>query len=631
MSLLEGMSPERLKGMSLEELHVLAREIRETILRAVSSNGGHLAPNLGVVELTIALHRVFDSPRDKIIWDVGHQCYAHKLITGRYDRFETLRRFGGLSGFPKREESPHDVFNTGHSSTSISAALGYALARDLQGDDFKVVAVIGDGALTGGMAYEALNHAGHAACDLIVILNDNEKSINDNVGAMARYLSRLRTDPAYFRHKHELESWLKGLPVVGKRVADWAERIKDSLKYLVVPGMLFEELGFTYLGPIPGHNLEVLIEVLSRARGMKGPVLIHVLTKKGKGYKPAEKNPDLFHGISEFDLETGEIFSGNGPPTFTEVFGETLMDLAERDARIVAITAAMADGTGLGGFAARFPRRFIDVGIAEQHAVTLAAGLAAQGLRPVVAIYSTFLQRAYDQIIHDVALQGLPVIFCLDRAGLVGEDGETHHGVFDLSYLRTIPGLTIMVPRNENMLRSMLYTAVNLEGPVAIRYPRGRGIGVPREEPVAIPVGRGEELRKGRDATVLAVGPVVYKALEAAESLAQFGFSVGVVDARFVHPLDEELIVELARETNCILTVEENIGAGGFGGAVGELLHREGIASRLSCLALPSEFIPHGKAEELRERYGLSAAAIAGRLRELLEGRGERSGVRVYR
>lgn len=625
MKILENISsPADLRRLTLEQLESLAQEIRAEIIKVVSQNGGHLAPNLGVVELTLALHLVFDSPRDKIIWDVGHQCYVHKLLTGRRERFATLRQFGGLSGFPKRTESPHDVFNTGHSSTSISAALGMALARDLKGENFKVVAVIGDGALTGGMALEAMNHAGHLKTDLIVVLNDNEMSIAGPVGALSAYLSRLRTDPRYSRSKEEIEILLKRLPRVGPKFLHLMERLKDSFKYLVIPGMFFEELGFTYLGPIDGHNIAQLREVLQQAGRMRGPVLVHVLTKKGKGYPPAEARPEVFHGVSSFDPRSGEILTAGGPPTFTSVFGAELVRQGEKDERIVAITAAMPEGTGLLPFAQRFPRRFFDVGIAEQHAVTLAGGLAAMGLKPVVAIYSTFIQRAVDQIIHDIALMGLPVTLVLDRAGLVGEDGETHHGVFDIALLRCIPGMVLMAPKDEQELRHMLVTALSIKGPAVLRYPRGQGVGVPLEGAARpLPVGRGEVLREGTQAVIVALGPLVYTALEAAKTLAERGIEVAVINPRFIKPLDTELITAWARRTGHVVTLEEHVVAGGFGSAVLEALSAANCKEvKVKCLGLEDAFVTHGKPQVLREHLGLTAPRVAVEVEKLLQSQG---------
>nr|WP_205664629.1 1-deoxy-D-xylulose-5-phosphate synthase [Ammonifex thiophilus] len=604
-------APEDLKALSLAELEELAAELRDFIVNTVAHTGGHLAPNLGVVELTLALYRVFDFPRDKIIWDVGHQCYVHKIITGRKERFSTLRQLGGISGFPSREESPYDIFGTGHASTSISAALGLAKARDLAGDHYAVVAVIGDGALTGGMALEALNHAGHLQTDLIVVLNDNEMSISKNVGALANYLSRLRSDPAYRRLQKEFESLTSRLPGLGPRLRDFLSRLKGSVKYLVVPGMFFEELGFTYLGPVDGHHLPTLLHILERARALKGPVLVHVVTRKGKGYKPAEEDPDLYHGVGPFDPETGELHS-SPLPTYTEIFGRTLVRLAEEDPRIVAITAAMPSGTGLKLFAQRFPHRFFDVGIAEQHAVTFAAGLAAGGYRPVVAIYSTFLQRAYDQIIHDVCLQRLPVVFALDRAGIVGEDGATHQGLFDLAYLRSIPHMVVMAPADENELQHMLKTALTYEGPIALRYPRGAGLGVALDADLRpLPIGQGVVLREGRDVTLIAIGNMVPRALKAAEELAAQGISAAVINARFVKPLDTELLLRYAKRTRWVVTIEEGVLAGGFGSAVAECLTSCGLGEvKITRLGIEDTFVEHGHPEELRQKYGLDVQGI---------------------
>ncbi|HHP50579.1 MAG TPA: 1-deoxy-D-xylulose-5-phosphate synthase [Moorella mulderi] len=620
MKILPGInSPADLRGLSLQELEQLASEIREELIKTVSRTGGHLAPNLGVVELTLALHLVFQAPRDKIIWDVGHQCYVHKMITGRFSRFSSLRQFGGLSGFPKRSESEYDVFDTGHSSTSISAALGFALARDLAGEDYQVVAVVGDGALTGGMAFEALNHAGHLKTPFIVVLNDNEMSIAKPVGGLSAYLSRLRTAPFYSRSKEELENILQGLPW-GPTVLRFMDRVKDSLKYLLVPGMFFEELGFTYLGPIDGHNILQTKEVLERAKGLKGPVLVHVITVKGKGYGPAEKQPEIFHGIGPFDPQTGIPVKKPSPPTFTEVFGSELVRQAERDKRIVAITAAMPLGTGLVPFARRFPDRFFDVGIAEQHALTLAAGLAAGGFKPVVAIYSTFIQRGIDQIIHDIALMSLPVVIALDRAGVVGEDGETHQGLFDISLLRCVPNLILMAPKDEQELRHMLATALAQSGPAVLRYPRGAGIGVPLTGPARpLPVGKGEILREGGDMAVLALGPLVYEALKAAEGLAQEGIQAAVINPRFIKPLDRQLILEWAGRTGHLLTVEEHVVAGGFGSSVLELLTSQGLwGIKVKTLGVGDFFVPHGNPSLLKEKMGLTAEGIKQAAKDLL-------------
>ncbi|HMM21277.1 MAG TPA: 1-deoxy-D-xylulose-5-phosphate synthase [Selenomonadales bacterium] len=613
--------PKDVKKLSLTQLEKLAGEIRGLLIHTVSQNGGHLAPNLGVVELTLALHRVFDSPRDRIIWDVGHQAYVHKIITGRRREFSTLKQLNGISGFPKRSESPHDAFGTGHSSTSISAALGMALARDLSREQYHVLAVIGDGSLTGGQAYEALNHAGHVGTNLKVILNDNEMSIAKNVGAMAEYLAKMRTDPAYFKAKRDIEYLLKRIPSIGESVARTVERVKDSLKYLVVPGVIFEELGFTYLGPIDGHSLASLTEVLQTAKSIQGPVLVHVVTCKGKGYSPAECNAGKFHGVGPFCIETGEIIKNGTKPTYTGVFGDTLIQLAEDNRDIIAITAAMAEGTGLRKFAGRFPERFFDVGIAEPHALTLAAGLAAGGKRPVVAIYSTFGQRGYDQIIHDICLQDLPVTLAFDRAGVVGEDGPTHQGVFDLSYLRHIPNLTVMAPKDENELRHMLATAVAGAGPMAIRYPRGSGLGVNLEEPLRpLEIGRAEELRSGQNVVLVAVGAMVDPCLKASDLLAGRGINAGVVNARFVKPLDEDLLRKLARETGIIVTVEDNILAGGFGSAVLEYINSQNLHwAKVLRIGYPDRFIEHGSRNELLDRYKLTAEGIAATVGDYLQ------------
>lgn len=612
-------SPQDLHNLNITQLEQLAEEIRTTIINTVAVNGGHLAPNLGVVELTMALHRVFQTPRDKIIWDVGHQSYVHKLLTGRSKEFHTLRRYGGLSGFPRPDESEHDAFTTGHSSTSISAALGLALARDLMGDTNSVLAVIGDGAMTGGMAFEALNHAGHLKTDLIVVLNDNEMSISHNVGAMSGYLTRIRTDPKYSKGKDEFEQLMKRIPSIGSTVLKLAERFKDSLKYFLVPGVIFEELGFTYLGPINGHNIKSMINTLEQAKSLGGPVLVHVITEKGKGYAPAVEKADMFHGIGPFDVQSGTCIKSNDISTYTEIFGRTLVRLAEQDHRIVAITAAMCSGTGLNDFARLFPSRFFDVGIAEQHAVTLAAGLAKAGLKPVVAVYSTFLQRAYDQIIHDVCLQNLPVVFAVDRAGIVGDDGPTHHGLFDLSFLRSIPNINILAPANEKEVQDMLYTAINTESPCALRYPRGTGLGAALGQQCSeIPMGKAEVLTEGNDITILAVGNMAPVAVRAAEFLKDSGISATVINARFIKPLDEECIIKYAGYTGRLITVEENVLAGGFGSAVLELLGRTPARIMpnkdtidVKCLGIPDVFVEHGSQPLLREKYGLSPDYIA--------------------
>lgn len=603
--------PEDLKNLKIAELEELASEIRNYMIRTVADNGGHLAPNLGVVELTLALHSTFQSPRDQIIWDVGHQSYPHKLLTGRWDRFPTLRRYQGLSGFPKPAESEHDPFGTGHSSTSISAALGLALARDFFGGIYKVIAVIGDGAFTGGMAYEALNHAGHVKTDLIVILNDNEMSISSNVGAMSAYLGRIRSDPKYSRLKAEFEQMLNRIPLVGKKMVDSAERIRGGLKYLITPGMIFEELGLTYFGPVDGHNIAALKSTLRQAARMKGPVLVHVLTEKGKGYRYAEAAPERFHGIGPFDLSNGLPRSKKTSPTYTEVFGRTMLKLAAENPKIVALTAAMTGGTGLSKFAKQFPHRFYDVGIAEQHATGLAAALASGGLKPVVAVYSTFLQRAYDQMIHDVCLQKLPVVFAVDRAGIVGEDGETHQGIFDLSYLRSIPQMAVMAPRNEDELQHLLYTALyGAPGPAALRYPRDKGEGVALHEPHLLPWGKGELLREGEDLLIAAAGTTANAALDAAERLSKEGIEAAVINARFIKPLDEELILEWAGRCGRVLTVEENTLTGGFGSAVLELLAARDQILPVHRIGIGDRFVEQGPRAMILSLCGLDAEGI---------------------
>ncbi len=616
-------SPADLKGLSMAELKTLAKQVRRRLITTVSETGGHLAPNLGVVELTIALHTVFDSPKDKLVWDVGHQCYTHKLLTGRAEAFDTIRQWGGLSGFPRHSESEHDVFNTGHGSTSISAALGFATARDLRGGDEKVIAIIGDGALTGGMAFEGLNQAGARKVDMTVVLNDNEMSISPNVGAMSAYLSRMRVtlEPRMIQARADvarvLERWR-----LGDAMLVAMDRLRDSVKHLVVPGMLFEEIGFAYLGPIDGHDIEQLLGMFRHASRLRGPVLIHVLTKKGKGYKPAEADPSRFHGTRPFLLRSGAWTGEQDQPSYSKVFADSLIELAEKDERICAISAAMLVGTELEAFRERFPQRCFDVGMAEQHAVTYAAGLAAAGLRPVVAIYSTFMQRAYDQIIHDVALQRLPVVLCLDRAGLGGADGPTHHGVFDLTYLRSAPGLTVMAPKGEKELKDMLATALAIDGPSAIRYAAGVGPGVDYSgEPELLPIGKAQVITEGDDISILAVGRMVGNAARAVELLAEAGIWARLVNARFVQPLDEECLRQAAAETGKILTVEENVLAGGFGSAVGELLTEKQISAELRCVALPNEFIEHGSVEVLWQNAGLMPEQIAAVAAEMVDSR----------
>ncbi len=614
-------SPADLKDLNLRELEQVAAEIRQKIIETVSRTGGHLAPSLGVVELTIAIHYVFDTPRDKVIWDVGHQAYAHKLLTSRRDQFETLRTYGGISGFPKREESPYDTFDTGHSSTSISAGLGISVAKALKGEKAKVIAVIGDGSMTAGMAFEGLNQAGHTEKDLIVILNDNEMSIAPNVGAFSSFLSRKMRGRRFTNLKKELENFLKSVPGVGENIITLFRKSEDSLMTFFTPGMLFEAFKFQYIGPIQGHRIDLLIETLKNTLNLAGPVLVHVLTKKGKGYGPAEKNPTHYHGIGSFEVATGSPpeKATRLPPTYTKVFGDTMVELAAKEKRLFAITAAMPEGTGLNEFSKHYPDRFLDVGIAEQHAVTFAAGLATEGFKPVVAIYSTFLQRAFDQIIHDVCLPNLPVVFCIDRGGLVGEDGPTHHGHFDITYLRSLPNMTVMAPGDENELRRMVFTALGHTGPVAIRYPRGVGIGVPLEsEFKRLPMGKAKVLREGNDLLIIALGSMVFPSMEAAEQLEKEGLSVGVVNCRYVKPLDK-MLADYARPPGKVLVVEENIIQGGLGGAILELFNDVGLTDvTLKRIGLPDKFIEHGSLPFLREKYGLDKKGIAKEAKHLI-------------
>jgi len=592
-------SPADLKKLSYQELEVLSKELRDYVIKVVSENGGHLASNLGVVELTLALHRVFDTPGDKIVWDVGHQSYIHKIITGRRESFKTLRKINGISGFPKREESVYDSFETGHSSTSISAALGMAKARDLAGENYSVAAVIGDGALTGGMAFEALNHAGDFPTNLIVILNDNEMSISHNIGGLSNYLSKIRTEPAYFKMKGKIEAILNRIPVIGGSMFRGAERLRDWMKYLLVPGVIFEELGFKYFGPINGHDIRKLEDVIKRAKSYNGyPVLIHVVTTKGKGYSIAENKPDIYHGISPFFIENGELKSKNSRKTYSEIFGDTMLKLADKDNKIVAVSAAMAEGTGLSAFASKYKDRFFDVGIAEQHAVTFCAGLASEGFRPVFAVYSTFLQRAYDQIIHDVCMQKLNVVFAIDRAGIVGSDGETHQGVFDITYLRHIPNIRIMSPKDGNELSEMLKMALSLEGPTAIRYPRGKAKKFEFAH-APLELGKSEVLTEGEDGVIISEGNMVSIALEVCEKLKKAGRNFTLVNARFIKPLDEELLVGLSKKHKLIYTLEDNVVSGGFGSSILELLSRLRADVDVRIIGFDDSFIPHGEKEEL--------------------------------
>ena len=616
--------PEDIRKLDLVRLNRLAKEIREMIIDVVSRNGGHLASSLGTVELTLAIHYVFNTPRDKVVWDVGHQAYAHKIVTGRKNLFHTLRMKGGISGFPRREESLYDVFNTGHSSTSISAAIGMAEARCLNGGDFKILAVIGDGSISAGMAFEALNWAGDRSKDLIIILNDNELCISPNVGAMSSYLNRIMTGHTVTRFRTELKNFLKSIPSIGEQMVKFSKQVEESLKGLVLPGALFEELGFTYVGPLEGHRLDNLIKNLKNVRELPGPVLVHVITKKGQGYKFAEDDPAKFHGIAPFKIDTGEpVDEGTAPLSYTKMFGRTIIELARDNPRIVAVTAAMSEGTGLDEFAREYPGRFYDVGMAEQHGVTFAAGLATEGLIPVVAIYSTFLQRAYDQILHDVCLQKLPVVLALDRGGFVGADGPTHHGLFDFSYLRSIPNIIVMAPKDENELQHMLKTAVECGGPVSIRYPRGRGAGVPIDDVlVSLAVGKGEIVYDAADANlaIVAIGSTVYPAVAAAAKLKTEGINARVINARFVKPLDEGLLCETAGSIKRMITVEENVLMGGFGSAVLELFEEKGnhdvIIKRLG---IKDRFAEHATQKELRKMYGIDEEGIVGAARSMME------------
>jgi 1-deoxy-D-xylulose-5-phosphate synthase len=615
-------SPTDLKKLTLPELPQLAEEIRQFLIQKLSVTGGHLAPNLGVVELTLALHYLYNSPSDKLIYDVGHQAYVHKILTGRKDRFDTLRQKNGLCGFVKRSESKHDVWEAGHSSTSLSAAMGMALARDLMGGSNKVIAIIGDGALTGGMALEALNHIGHEKRNLMVVLNDNEMSIAPNVGAIHNYLGKVRSEKIYRKAKDELDWLLRKVPAIGGKLARTADRVKDSLKYLVAPdGMLFEEFGLKYFGPVDGHDIHKLIEAFKQADNVDGPVLVHVLTVKGKGYSPAEADSHKWHGITgSYKIESGQVVKPVGPPMYTEVFGNALIELADRDKRIVAVTPAMPGGSGLLKFAENFPDRMFDVGIAEQHAATMSAALAMEGMKPVFAVYSTFLQRAYDQVVHDICRQNLNVIFAIDRAGFVGADGETHQGVYDIAFLRHIPNMVLMMPKDENELRNMLKTAVDYDdGPIAVRYPRISGTGVAFDEAMApIEIGTWETVRDGDYAALLAIGPMVQVAEEAAELLKREGINVRVVNARFVKPLDEKMLLAIAKERIPLMVIEEGAVHGGLGSAILEFYTLHGIQPySIHINGVPDVFVEHATIKEQRAESGLTGDAIAKQLASL--------------
>lgn len=602
-------SPKDLKKLTLEEKETLSQEIRDLIIDVTSKNGGHVASNLGVVELTIALHSIFDTPKDKIVWDVGHQCYVHKILTGRREEFQNIRKLGGISGFPKICESEYDNFNTGHSSTSISIATGMARARDILNENYEVVAVIGDGSLTGGMALEALNDAGSSKANVKVILNDNEMSISKNVGGIPLYLSKMRTKTGYTRSNRKIKAIVNKIPYIGKPIISFAHYTKQIIKRAVFRNMYFEDIGFTYLGPVDGHNIKKLEDILERSKKIKGPVLIHVVTKKGKGYKLAEENPDKFHGISAYNKETGEVKKSKN---YSKVFGEKLVKIASEDKKIVAVTAAMRDGTGLKEFAEKFPNRFFDVGIAEQHALGLIAGMARAGLKPVLPIYSSFLQRGYDQIIHDIALSRIPVTVCIDRAGIVGNDGETHQGIFDLSFLSSIPNIVIMAPKNFEELDKMLEFGVNLDKPVFIRYPRG-GENFSFESTEDIELGKAEIVQEGTDLSIIAIGNMVGRAEEVASLLPEK--SVEIINARFLKPLDEETILNSIRKTGYCITIEDNLLKGGLGSAVVEAVNKSDIQDvKIKSFGYDDTFVEHGTVKELEDKYGLSAEKISGKL-----------------
>lgn len=609
--------PQDLRILTKQALHQLARDIRVRIIKTVSKTGGHLGSSLGVVELTLALHYVFDSPKDRIIWDTSHQAYTHKLITGRTKQFHTLRKYKGLSGFCNIKESVHDAFGTGHASTSISAALGIAKARDIKGDDNKIIAIIGDGSLTGGMAFEGLNNAGALQTDMIVILNDNKMSIGENVGALSERLRKVVLSQKYFDYLKKTEKFLKRFPTIGNQRIQQLVELQDKLRTFATPGLLFKEIGFRYFGPIDGHNLDDLIKALRMISKLKGPIFLHVITKKGKGYHIAEKDLYKCHGMSPFNIENGQAAKSNEIPTYTGVFGKTIVKLAEKNENIVAITAAMKNGTGLDEFAEEYPERFFDVGIAEEHAVTFSAGLAVNGLRPIVAIYSTFLQRAYDQIIHDVALQELPVIFCMDRAGFVGDDGPTHNGPFDIAYMRTVPNMTIMVPKDENELQHMMYTASIQCSPCSIRYPRGCGVGIKMDKQLKeLPIGKAEVVKKGKDLVIIACGPLVYDCILAARESKK---SVSVVNIRYVKPLDEKLILGLAKKTKKFITVEEGTVNGGLGSAILELFERNNVKTKVKVLGIPDKFIEHADQEKQKELCGLTKENVLKEIKRLVK------------
>ncbi len=612
--------PKDIKKLSSKELSKLATEVRRLILDTVSKTGGHLSPNLGIVEVTLALNYVFNPPDDKIIWDVGHQCYTHKILTGRKEKFHTLRQFNGLCGFPSREESEYDVYNTGHASTALSAAMGMAVARDKKGEKHEVIAVVGDGSLTGGMAWEALNQIGHHREKLIIILNYNEMSISPNVGAMSRYLSYLVSGQHYLRIKDHVKSILKHVPAVGKPMIKVARAVEETFKKIFFPGLVFEELGIRYIGPVQGHSLGSLIEVFEEAKSHSGPVLIHCVTKKGRGYQPAQSNPSQFHSASPFDVKTGKPKTGDKRPTYSTVFGNTMLDIAAKDKKVVAITAAMPEGTGLMSFGDKYPERFFDVGIAEQHAVDFATGLALEGYKPFVAIYSTFLQRAYDQLYHDVCLMDIPIVFALDRAGIVPDDGPTHQGINDIAYLGHLPNMIVMAPKDENELQNMLHSALSYAHPVAIRFPKGKAYGVAMDEsPKEIPLGKSEVIKEGKN-LLLALGSMVYPCLEAANRLEKEGISFSVVNARFAKPLDDKLILDMAKTGDFIITAEEAVSTGGFGSMVRAFLdEHEMFDIRFKSIGIPAEIYPLGKAEQIKSLYGLDVEGLVNSIKKFYE------------
>jgi len=610
-------SPKDVKELDRKELGRLAQEIRDLIIQVVSKTGGHLSPNLGVVELTLALHRIFDAEKDKIIWDVGHQCYTHKIITGRKEQFQKLRQYDGLCGFPDREESPYDVYNTGHASTALSAAAGMAAARDRNKEDHHVVAVVGDGSLTGGVAWEALNQIGHIRDRMIIILNYNEMSISHNVGALSKYMEYLVSGQHYLKIKDTAKSFLKSVPVVGWPMIKIGRAIEEAVKKIFFPGLVFKELGIRYIGPVQGHNISSLLEVFEEAKKYDGPVLIHCVTKKGKGYSPAQKDSSAFHGTSPFDIETGKSLNKDKTPSYSKVFGQTAVKLGEADDKVVAITAAMREGTGLVEFSNKFPDRFFDVGIAEQHAVDFASGMALNGFKPIVAIYSTFLQRAYDQLYHDVCLMDIPIVFALDRAGIVSDDGPTHQGINDIVYLRHLPNMIVMAPKDENELQHMIHSALSYGHPAAVRFPKGKGIGVEMDKDLkALPLGKSELIKEGQD-LLLAFGSLVYPALEAAKALEKEGISLAVVNARFAKPLDKEVILQYVRPGGVILTAEEAVLAGGFGSAVRELLDEEKkFDLRFKRIGLPVEIYPVGKVDQIKRMYDLDVEGLIKQIKE---------------